>query len=76
MSDLVGTSEDWFSRVVAHMEKKIKEEKEQKTDSVDLLSKMISAFVIVFEPLGEKTNNLGFNQVQSQKMVRGWKFWI
>ena len=32
-----------------------------------------------FEPVREKTNNLGSdtNQaVQSQKMVRGWKFWI
>ena len=37
---------------------------------------------MTFEPVCEKTNNLGSDQVntnwavQSQKMVRGWKFWI
>ena len=34
----------------------------------------------IFEPVREKTNNLGSNHtnraVQSQKMVRGWQFWI
>ena len=37
------------------------------------------AIVIVNEPVRKKTNNLGSDinrTVQSQKMVRGWKFWI
>ena len=34
-----------------------------------------------FEPVREKTNNLGSRSdtnraVQSQKMARGWEFWI
>ena len=40
--------------------------------------------ILIFEPLCEKTNSLGSDltksdtnwAAQSQKTVRGWKFWI
>ena len=43
----------------------------------------VSELTILNEPVHEKTNKFGFptrsdtnHPVQSQKMVRGWKFWI
>ena len=48
-----------------------------------LLTETIKSWALLNEPVREKTNNLGSDQVsdtnrpvQSKKMVRGWKFWI
>ena len=52
------------------------------TDLNDLrqvVPKQVFTRLLPFEPLCEKIINLGSDTnwaVQSQKMVRGWKFWI